>query len=99
MSCFECHGKVKRGIPGKMQCQHLARYLVVFCPIRQEEESKRQKKNSDKIFCWEEEFRGTAEETQDSPKEEKGEKDESKITCEFLPVSASAIFQLCVKAL
>lgn len=86
-----CHGGVKRGVQGIMQCQHLARYLVGFCPIRSEEESRRQKKNSDKV-CWEEEFRDTAEETQAPDKEEKGEKDESKITCEFLPVSVSVIF-------
>lgn len=75
---------MKKGGRGKVQCQHLSRYLVVFCPNRQEEESRRQKKNSDKIFCWEEEFRDTAEETQASDKE-KGEKDESKITREYLP--------------
>lgn len=56
--------------------------IIGFCPIRKAKESWRQKKNSGKICCWEEEFRGTAEETQASDKEEKGEKEESKIICE-----------------
>lgn len=56
--------------------------IIGFCPIRKAEESRRQKKNPDKICWWEEEFRGTAEEAQASDKEEKGKKDKSKITCE-----------------
>lgn len=81
----------------KKQRQRLARYLFVFCPIRQEEESRRQEKNAGKI-CWEEEFRDAAEETQAYREEEEGEKAESTIICELLPLPVSAGFQPSVKA-
>lgn len=76
-----CHGVMKRQVQSTIQCPALSQ-IIGFCPIRKAEESRRQKKNSDKNCCWEEEFRGTAEETQAYDKEEKGEKDESKIPCE-----------------
>lgn len=92
MVSLSCFVGEQKGDAVKMQHQPLARYLFVFCPIRQEEESRRQEKNTDKIY-WEEDFRDAAEETKAYSKEEEGEKAESTIVCEFLPVPVSAAFQ------